>query len=451
MILLPRLTPLNDLLELLLIGEGLELDVMGIVQIGGGNGYDYGIIPLLEAFGLTANEVKTIDQYKTAVRNDETQLLGYILNRIAYFADRLLDKPVDTLLGILPNLAYYFSNEGLLLTVKNLLAPVYTILTTVTSVLGVDIESFLKLEELVHNIDLGIVIFGTKYDFKISKIDWLKLAAQGGCGTHRRLWLQLRSGGGSAGLPGLSAGDEPVHPMETMLADGSFAERVQKLKQTDRTLWEKIRDWFVSMAEGIRKAYEKLKPDSREGQMVAEMVEAAERLKDLFAEGLVDAADNLNGAEKNTAGEGGEVKYSLRETADGRMVAVIDSDILSHIDTSTWDKEKKRQAQSAAKEALKKFEGGIVVSGVTHKVTKVSRDEYTRSNYTDMLYRKNPAAYADKMRAAANLDDVVVAATGWSKDGALKHPRNGNFIDFARGNTLIQSGEIYKITIPGML
>lgn len=103
--------------------------------------------------------------------------------------------------------------------------------------------------------------------------------------------------------------------METMLSDGSFAQRVQKLKQTDRTLWEKIRDWFVSMADSIRKAYENLKPDSREGQLVAEMVDTAEKLKELFAEAAVDAAGNLQRAEKNTAGEGGEVKYSLRDVA----------------------------------------------------------------------------------------------------------------------------------------
>ncbi len=177
------LTPLNDLLELLLIGEGKELDVMGIVQIGGGNGYDYGIIPLLEAFGLTSAQVKNINQYKQAVAEDETQLLGYILNRIAFFADNLLNKPVDTLLTILPNLAYYFSNEGLLLTVKNLLAPVYTILVTVTNVLGVDFEGFLKLEQLLHNIDFGIIILNNKYDFRIPEIDWMRLAQEGGDST----------------------------------------------------------------------------------------------------------------------------------------------------------------------------------------------------------------------------------------------------------------------------
>lgn len=39
----------------------------------------------------------------------------------------------------------------------------------------------------------------------------------------------------------------------------------------------------------------------------------------------------------------GEDSYSVGETDDGRAVAVVDNDILSHIDTSTWDSAKKRR------------------------------------------------------------------------------------------------------------
>ncbi len=176
------LTPLNDLFELLLIGEstGIKLDLLGIAQIGGGNGYDYAIIPLLEALGFPAEQVLTHRQFMTAVEKDETQLLGYLLNKVAELVNKILDRPIDTILGLLPNLAYFFSNEGLLLTVKNLIAPIYTVLITVTNVLGVNIESYLKLEELLHSIDLGIVVGESKYDFRIPVIDWHKLATKGG-------------------------------------------------------------------------------------------------------------------------------------------------------------------------------------------------------------------------------------------------------------------------------
>lgn len=44
-----------------------------------------------------------------------------------------------------------------------------------------------------------------------------------------------------------------------------------------------------------------------------------------------------------------ESKFSINETDDGRAVAVVDSDILSHIDTTVWDKIKKRKQRKPQK------------------------------------------------------------------------------------------------------
>ena len=132
--------------------------------------------------------------------------------------------------------------------------------------------------------------------------------------------------------------------------------------------------------------------------------------------------------------------YSVGETDDGRAVAVVDNDILSHIDTSTWDSAKKAQAKAAAKTALLAFEDGIQVNGITYKVNRTSRREYTRSEDTERLARRTPDAFADKMRAADIADDIVTATTSWAKDGKLKHPRRDSFVDFAHGDVLIQAG-----------
>ncbi|MGN0469262.1 MAG: hypothetical protein ACI4GY_11110, partial [Acutalibacteraceae bacterium] len=174
------LKPLNSVLELLLMGEGKEINILDIVKLEGGNGYDYAIIPILEAFGLKAEEVKTLSEYKTLVSADDSQLLGYVLERVATFADRLLSKPVDTLLTILPNLAYFISNEGVYLAVRNLIAPVFTIVNTVTSVFGIDLAETLNVSKLLHNINIPIQLLGAKYDFKIPEIDFYKLAQYGG-------------------------------------------------------------------------------------------------------------------------------------------------------------------------------------------------------------------------------------------------------------------------------
>lgn len=136
----------------------------------------------------------------------------------------------------------------------------------------------------------------------------------------------------------------------------------------------------------------------------------------------------------------GEDSYSVGETDDGRAVAVVDNDILSHIDTSTWDSAKKAQAKAAAKTALLAFEDGIQVNGITYKVNRTSRREYTRSEDTERLARRTPDAFADKMRAADIANDIITATTSWAKDGKLKHPRRDSFVDFAHGDVLIQAG-----------
>lgn len=136
----------------------------------------------------------------------------------------------------------------------------------------------------------------------------------------------------------------------------------------------------------------------------------------------------------------GEDSYSVGETDDGRAVAVVDNDILSHIDTSTWDSAKKAQAKAAAKTALLAFEDGIQVNGITYKVNRTSRREYTRSEDTERLARRTPDAFADKMRAADIADDIITATTSWAKDGKLKHPRRDSFVDFAHGDVLVQAG-----------
>lgn len=161
----------------------------------------------------------------------------------------------------------------------------------------------------------------------------------------------------------------------------------------------------------------------------------------LQAEGTQGAAEQ--GRETAAATErrrGPPERFSVEKTDDGRAVAVVDDDILSGIDTQTWDKTKKAQAKAAAKAALLTFKDGIQVNGIDYKVNRTSRREYTRSEDTERLYREDKAAFADKMRAAANADDIITATTDWTRDGTLTHPRTDSFVDFAHGDVLIQSG-----------
>lgn len=237
--------------------------------------------------------------------------------------------------------------------------------------------------------------------------------------------------------------DETIAEMsETILTDTDAANRLsQQVYKQDRTLWQKIKDFFTGLVEKLRSAYKDSDPDSEIGRMLKRAVQDNAEIAQAWAEAVSEAGENyqLQDGQKKNAREG--VRYSLRGTTDGKTVAVVDEDILSNIDLTQWNNQTKKKVQAAAKEALKKFSDGIVVDGVTRNVNRVSRREFAASDYSEMLSKKAPQLFTDKMRTASAIDDVVIATTDWARDGKLKHPRTDNFVDFDHGRVLIKAGE----------
>ena len=157
----------------------------------------------------------------------------------------------------------------------------------------------------------------------------------------------------------------------------------------------------------------------------------------LHPEQVKSATDNIGTFD----GKNPDIRYSREMTTDGRIVAVVDEDILSGIDLSQWNDDTKKKVKAAAKEALTKFNDGIAVLGITRKVNRISRKEFIGSKYSEKIANTMPALFADKMRAAGAIDDVVIAATDWARDGKLVHPRTDNFVDFDHGKVLIEAGK----------
>ncbi len=91
----------------------------------------------------------------------------------------------------------------------------------------------------------------------------------------------------------------------------------------------------------------------------------------------------LQEGQKNNAPEG--VRYSLRTTTDGRLVAVVDDNILANIDTENWTSATKKAAQKAASKALMKFSDGIIVNGITRKVNKVFENQTETDSFKKWL------------------------------------------------------------------
>ena len=108
--------------------------------------------------------------------------------------------------------------------------------------------------------------------------------------------------------------------METMLSDGKVMEKLAKLKAQDKSLWQKIKDFISELAAKIRAVYEGMSPDSVEGRHVAEMVDAIDRLQDLFTEALVDASENFQSAMDAVVEAGAETVAEGEIITDGAVV-----------------------------------------------------------------------------------------------------------------------------------
>lgn len=102
---------------------------------------------------------------------------------------------------------------------------------------------------------------------------------------------------------------------ETMLTDTDAAARIgQRLQQQNKSLFDKIRQWFRELAGKLRQAYKGLNPDSQIARDAKKTIRQVDDLVQLWADMAVDAAQNYRTApknEKSTADEGG-VKYMAR-------------------------------------------------------------------------------------------------------------------------------------------
>ena len=105
--------------------------------------------------------------------------------------------------------------------------------------------------------------------------------------------------------------------MERMLTDEKVYDKILELKAKDESLFNKLHDALQRFIARVKEAYKDLGSQTREGQLVSEMVDDLDRLESLFAEALVDAG-NVYGSVSGV--EGGSVvdnaysdtQYSVR-------------------------------------------------------------------------------------------------------------------------------------------
>ena len=210
----------------------------------------------------------------------------------------------------------------------------------------------------------------------------------------------------------------------------------------------KVMEQVRQMLDGlISRAKEVLTidPDNRAALKAKRLAETEKRtLQDEYFAHAEKAMDNLRTAKENaaalkpeSAAEKQGVRFSILKDKAGESYIKINEDILKDVPQEEW--------KSTVKQAIKeRFPNGFERNGWTILNLKEGRNEFVWSKSTKALQWENAEAYADKMRMAANLDEIIRTA-----DEVYREPANHkNAEAFNRGKIKIQVGQnVYEADV----
>lgn len=171
--LLAVLRPLNPLLKVVLAGE--DIVIADAITLKGADGYNTGVIPILEALGCKESSIKTYTQYVSD--NSKDALLNNIAEPVFDLLDEIFDNPVKTLTRILPNVVYFLNSGSLEKCLSNLLIPVTALTSRMSGVVNMDLDTSALTKELDFNKLLGGMLEGS--GMKIAEFDINSLAGIG--------------------------------------------------------------------------------------------------------------------------------------------------------------------------------------------------------------------------------------------------------------------------------
>lgn len=216
-------------------------------------------------------------------------------------------------------------------------------------------------------------------------------------------------------------------------------QRAQAEKNADKAgTIHKVMTAVKEMLNGIisrAKEALTLDPENRAALKAQRLAEAEKRaLQDAYFAHAEKAMDNLRAAKENAAalkseGAAKSIRFEIKRDAAGETYIQIDEDILKGVPQENW--------KSVVKQAIKeRFPDGFVRNGWTILNHKDGRNEFVWSKSSKALQWENPTVYADKMRMAANLDEIIATA-----DEVYREPANHkNAEAFNRGQIKIRVG-----------
>ena len=175
------LTPLNSLFDWFLFGQDYEFfnkvekvnsdgtyDYTSIIKFPGFKGYNQGLVYLAEALLIdegadTASGVYTADHYRTSEAGaatttyDGAQAVADVIDGILKKLDAGKEDPMGTLMPMLLNLIYFIDADGLTTIVKNIFAPIDTVLKQLNPTLTVNGVEYGSSYALVKQLLTGVL------------------------------------------------------------------------------------------------------------------------------------------------------------------------------------------------------------------------------------------------------------------------------------------------------
>lgn len=174
------LSPFNNLLFMLLCSG--KYNVANFTKIEGGNGYENAIVPILNALGCKVELSQ--EEFKNQAKEDKSTMIYNILMAALTVVDKLEEKPIDTLVTVLPSFAYFCESGQMDACFNNLLAPVKE-------------NAYIKLAILLKIIDLESM----KLDVEVMLNDALTgMTAESGLALPPIDFEALSKCGGSDGV-----------------------------------------------------------------------------------------------------------------------------------------------------------------------------------------------------------------------------------------------------------
>ena len=153
-----RLSNVGNVLDWLLFDQqmtfftDIETGAQAKIVIGGGEGYKYGLAPILEAIGVDSHiTVPEAKEGTTITARVLVELLTNVCDRI----DEVLADPINEALALLPELIYFINADGVSVSATNLVAPVDALLKEVGKNIG---KNDLSLSSLIK-FDLSSLDF----------------------------------------------------------------------------------------------------------------------------------------------------------------------------------------------------------------------------------------------------------------------------------------------------